>query len=144
MKRLHGLALLICVCVAFPVAIRAQEQKETPKSEGQEVAPPKKETALKIGNMTMDELRKALGLSVYVQGGYLYNTRNPSSHENDNRLFDHKANSFTLDLAQIRLQVGKWGRPSHFHFWFPHIRDTIASCRASLASMPQAASITSS
>ena len=82
----------------------AEEQKEAPKPGGQEAAAPKKEEAPKIGSMTVDELRKALGLSVYLQGGYLHNTRNPSSQENDNRVFDHKANSFTLDLAQIRLQ----------------------------------------
>ena len=39
--------------------------------------------------MTVDELKKALGFSLYFQGGYLYNTRNPGSRENDLRLFDH-------------------------------------------------------
>ncbi len=54
--------------------------------------------------MTVDEIRKALGLSFYFQGGYVFNTRDPRSQENDFRIFDHKANSFMLDLAQIRLQ----------------------------------------
>jgi hypothetical protein len=57
-----------------------------------------------IGNMTVDELRAALGFSMYFQGGYVYNTRDPRSQENGLRLFDHSANSFSLDLAQIRFQ----------------------------------------
>ena len=61
-------------------------------------------TPPKVGSMTVDEVRKALGLSLYFQGGYVYNTKNPGSQENDLRLFDHKANSFMLDLAQIRFQ----------------------------------------
>lgn len=56
----------------------------------------------KPGAMTVDEIKKALGMSVYVQGSYLYNFENPDSQENELRVFDHKANSFTLDLAQIQ------------------------------------------
>ncbi len=85
----------------------AQEQKEEKKEPAKEqTAEEAKESAKDrtVGTMTPDELKKALGLSVYLQGSYLYNTRNPSSGENENRLFDHKANSFTLDLAQLRLQ----------------------------------------
>lgn len=59
---------------------------------------------VRVGGMTVDELRKALGVSFYIQGGYVFNTRNPRSQENDLRVFDHKANSFMLDLAQIRFQ----------------------------------------
>jgi hypothetical protein len=55
----------------------------------------------KIGSMTLDEFKKALGMSVYLQGGYTYNFRNPDSQENELRVFDHKANSFILDLAQL-------------------------------------------
>ncbi len=55
--------------------------------------------------VSAEDIKKALGISFYVQGGYTYN-RNSSngatqSSENDLRLFDHKANSFTLDLAEI-------------------------------------------
>ncbi len=49
----------------------------------------------------LDDIKKMLGLSIYFQGGYTYNFDNPDSQENDLRVFDHKANSFTLDLAQI-------------------------------------------
>jgi len=48
-----------------------------------------------------DDVKKALGISFYLQGGYTYNTGNPASQENDLRVFDHKADSFGLDLAQI-------------------------------------------
>ncbi len=63
-----------------------------------------KDTSPKVGNMTLDEVRKAIGFSAYFQGGYLFNTRDPVSQENQLRLFDHKANSFGLDLAQLRFQ----------------------------------------
>ena len=55
--------------------------------------------------INIDDLKKALGLSIYLQGGYTYNgnagTIGGEPEQNDLRLFDHKANSFTLDLAQI-------------------------------------------
>ena len=73
-----------------------------------------------VGNMTVDELRAALGISLYFQGGYAYNTKNPGSMQNDLRDFDHEANSFTLDLAQIRFQkdadVGGLGYNFKFSF----------------------------
>ncbi len=52
-----------------------------------------------------DDLKKALGISFYVQGGYTFNSNASDGttldSENDLRVFDHKSNSFTLDLAQI-------------------------------------------
>jgi len=51
--------------------------------------------------LNVDEIKKALGLSIYLQGGYTYNFKNPDSGENDLRVFDHKSNSFSFDLAQI-------------------------------------------
>lgn len=47
------------------------------------------------------DIKTALGLSIYLQGGITFNLRNPDPRENDLRVFDHKANSFGLDLAQI-------------------------------------------
>src|ERR1700690_495597 len=47
------------------------------------------------------DIKTLPGLSIYLQGGYTYNFKNPDSQENDLRIFDHKANSFALDLAQI-------------------------------------------
>jgi hypothetical protein len=55
--------------------------------------------------ISADDLKKALGLSIYLQGGYTYNgnasSNSASSSENDLRVFDHKANAFVLDLAEI-------------------------------------------
>ena len=53
----------------------------------------------KTGGMTVEDIKKALGLSIYLQSGYAYNFENPDSRENDLRIFDYKANSFTLDLS---------------------------------------------
>jgi hypothetical protein len=55
----------------------------------------------KVGGTTLEDIKKMLGLSVYFQGGYTYNFKDPDSQENDLRVFDHKSNSFTLDLAQL-------------------------------------------
>jgi hypothetical protein len=64
----------------------------------------------KPAGLNPDDLKKALGLSIYLQGGYTYNGNASSTgpfddtgtgEQNDFRVFDHKANSFTLDLAQI-------------------------------------------
>ncbi|HSQ77955.1 MAG TPA: hypothetical protein VLN91_03605, partial [Nitrospirota bacterium] len=58
--------------------------------------------------LNADDLKKALGLSVYLQAGYTYNgdagAIGGEDEQNDLRVFDHKANSFTLDLAQIVFQ----------------------------------------
>jgi hypothetical protein len=58
--------------------------------------------------LSADDLKKALGLSVYLQAGYTYNADagaiGGEDEQNDLRVFDHKANSFTLDLAQIVFQ----------------------------------------
>jgi Putative beta-barrel porin-2, OmpL-like. bbp2 len=56
--------------------------------------------------LSADEIKQALGMSIYLQGGYTYNgnaTTNVDNkgEENDLRIFDHKANSFGLDLAQV-------------------------------------------
>jgi hypothetical protein len=56
----------------------------------------------KSGTMTIDDIKKALGLSIYFQGGYTYNLQNPDSQENDLRIFDDRENNFTLDLAEIQ------------------------------------------
>lgn len=47
------------------------------------------------------DLKKALGLSIYLQGGYTYNGNAGTGEANDLRVFDAKANSFMLDLAQL-------------------------------------------
>lgn len=68
-------------------------------------APVFAEDAKPVG-LNPTDVKNALGLSIYLQGGYTYNA-NPSSiagssdSENDLRVFDHKANSFVLDLAEL-------------------------------------------
>jgi len=51
--------------------------------------------------INVDDLKKALGMSIYLQGGYTYNGNASNGEINDLRVFDQKANSFLLDLAQI-------------------------------------------
>ncbi|MDA8168647.1 MAG: porin [Nitrospiraceae bacterium] len=60
------------------------------------------EDAQKPSPVSPEDIKKALGLSVYLQGGYTYNFKDPKDGENELRVFDHKANSFTLDLAEIQ------------------------------------------
>jgi hypothetical protein len=59
----------------------------------------------KPAGLKPDDVKSALGVSFYVQGGYTYNgnasAMTTGSGENDLRWLDHKANGFTLDLAQI-------------------------------------------
>lgn len=81
-KRFVTFGLLFIMIFSFNAAVWAEEEKKT-------------------SGMTVDDIKKMLGLSIYLQGGYNYNFENPDSQENGLRIFDHKANSFTLDLAQI-------------------------------------------
>lgn len=59
----------------------------------------------KPAGLKADEVKAALGLSIYLQGGYTYNgnatSPGGSGAENDLRVFDHKADSFGLDLMQL-------------------------------------------
>jgi len=112
--------IILSLCSFSSYAQEKQDEKTGPQQQVSP-APAAPPTASKtVGNMTVDELRKALGFSLYFQGGYVYNTRNPSSQENDLRTFDHEANSFMLDLAQIRFQkdadVGGLGYNFKFSF----------------------------
>jgi hypothetical protein len=77
-----GLGLLFFIMISLVTVSWAEEEKKT-------------------GGMTVEDIKKALGLSIYLQGGFTYNFENPDSRENELRVFDHKANNFTLDLAQI-------------------------------------------
>ena len=83
-----GLAIF-CACMALSAPAFAEDAKPA--------------------GLTLDEMKKALGLSIYVQTGYTYNGNASSltnvpgdpSSENNLRGYDHKANSFGLDLAEI-------------------------------------------
>ena len=115
MRTLTSLLVVFMLLALCPLMGYADEEKkegqpqattpaDSPTTTGQPQAATPADTSPKVGTMTVDEIRKALGVSFYFQGGYVYNTRNPSSQENDLRIFDHSANSFSLDLAQIRFQ----------------------------------------
>jgi hypothetical protein len=96
-KKVLTITLAIVMFLGITVMAIAEEAKpETTKPEAT------KAEAAKPAAMTVDQLKELLGMSIYLQGGYTYNFRNPDSQENDLRLFDHKANSFTLDLAEIQ------------------------------------------
>lgn len=66
----------------------------------------------KPAGLNPDEIKKALGLSIYMQGGITVNPDASSAtgvagepgSENNLRVFDHKADSFTLDLFQLVFQ----------------------------------------
>ncbi|HUI46549.1 MAG TPA: hypothetical protein VL122_11280, partial [Nitrospirota bacterium] len=55
--------------------------------------------------ISADDIKKALGMSIYLQGGYTYNANasgpGGSAGTNDLRGFDQPANSFELDMAEI-------------------------------------------
>ncbi len=90
-KRGYLLGLKVCPAICYAVvamssAVYAEDAKPAPLA-------------------SANDIKKALGISFYVQGGYTYDgsaSDGPTgSSENDLRVFDHKANSFTLDLAEI-------------------------------------------
>jgi hypothetical protein len=60
---------------------------------------------VKSTGLKPDDVKSALGMSIYLQGGYTYNGNasltSEGSGENDFRGLDHTANSFGLDLAQL-------------------------------------------
>ncbi|MDA8422684.1 MAG: porin [Nitrospiraceae bacterium] len=51
--------------------------------------------------ISADDIKKALGMSIYLQSGYTYNGNASAGQVNDWRVFDQPANSFGLDLAEI-------------------------------------------
>jgi hypothetical protein len=78
-------ALAVCLALVSTTGVLAEEAKPA--------------------GLKPDDVKNALGVSFYLQGGYTYNgnasAATTGSGENDLRWLDHKANSFTLDLAQI-------------------------------------------
>ena len=82
--------MIFCGMVALAAPVRAEDAKSASPV------------------VSADDIKKALGISFYVQGGYTYNgsasngiNGGTQDSVNDLRVFDHDANSFTLDLAQI-------------------------------------------
>jgi hypothetical protein len=80
-KNLWGIALAIFMTFTFAGGVWADDAKS-------------------LGT-TIEDIKNMLGLSIYLQSGYTYNFANPDSQVNGERVFDHEANSFTVDLAQL-------------------------------------------
>ncbi|HXZ35061.1 MAG TPA: porin [Thermodesulfobacteriota bacterium] len=51
---------------------------------------------------SLDDIKNLLGMSLYFQGGYTYNFEKPDSGINRQRIFDQKANTFLIDMAQVQ------------------------------------------
>lgn len=63
-------------------------------------APVFAEDAKTVG-LKADDVKNALGMSIYLQGGITYNDKASAGDVNDLRVFDKKADSFMLDLMQV-------------------------------------------
>jgi hypothetical protein len=83
---LQMIMILALACSAAADEIEAQQKSEPEKPSG----------------LSLNGVKDALGLSLTLQASYLYNFENPKDQENSLRVFDHKANSFTVDLAEIQ------------------------------------------
>lgn len=95
-KRLLGLSLAVLMTFIFVINAGGEEAKP-------ETAPEAKPaTSLEDVKKTLEQIKNYLGLSIYLQGGYTFNFRNPDSGTNGQRIFDQKANTFLIDLAQIQ------------------------------------------
>ncbi len=100
-KRFLG-GLILVVWMMFPLMMdaRGEEAKpETPEAKAEAKPSLSPEDIKNVVNGIKDYL----GLSIYLQGGYNFNFRNPDSGTNEQRVFDQKANSFLMDLAQIQV-----------------------------------------
>ena len=96
-KGLWGLS--VGILLTFILAMNAGGQEAKPeatpatKSEGKPEAKPV---------TSLEDIKNLLGMSIYFQGGYTFNFETPDSGINRQRIFDQKANTFLLDLAQIQ------------------------------------------
>jgi hypothetical protein len=99
-KKLLGLSL--AVLVMFTFAINAGGEEAKPET-APETKPEAKPATLEDVKKTLEEIKNYLGLSIYLQGGYTFNFKNLDSGTNEQRIFDQKANSLLIDLAQIQL-----------------------------------------
>jgi len=87
-KGLTGYSLLFLTLLLFASMSWADEAKPDAAAE--------KKLAISV-----EDIKNALGLSIYLQGGYTYNFENPSTGENGLRVFDHNSNSFVIDLGEV-------------------------------------------
>jgi hypothetical protein len=104
-RRWLGLSLVVLI-MTFSLAMHAVGEEATSETnpETKTEAKPEAKPALTPEDVknVVNGVKDFLGLSIYLQGGYTFNFRNPDSGTNRQRIFDQEANSFLLDLAQIQ------------------------------------------
>jgi len=76
------------ILIIFKFVINAGGEETKPASGADEI------------KKIMEGIKNYLGLSLYLQGGYTFNFKNPDSRTNEQRILDRKANSFIIDLAR--------------------------------------------
>jgi hypothetical protein len=106
-RRSLGLSLVVLILImtsAFVMHAVGEEAKSETTPETKTEAKPEANPALTPEDVknVVNGIKDYLGLSIYLQGGYNFNFRNPDSGTNRQRVFDQEANSFLLDLAQIQ------------------------------------------
>jgi hypothetical protein len=103
-KRILGSGLLVLIMFVFIINAGSEEAKPetTPETKPEEKAEAKPALTPEDIKNVVNAVKYYLGLSIYLQGGYTFNFRNPDSGTNEQRIFDQKANSFLIDLAQIQ------------------------------------------
>ena len=104
-RRWLGLSLVVLI-MTFSLAMNAVGEEATSETnpETKTDAKPEAKPALTPEDVknVVNGIKDYLGLSIYLQGGYTFNFRNPDSGTNRQRVFDQEANSFLIDLAQIQ------------------------------------------
>ena len=103
-KKSLGWILSVLMMFTFVINAGAEEAKPDAPSEAKPEVKAESKPAISpedIKNI-VNGIKDYLGLSIYLQGGYTFNFRNPDSGTNRQRIFDQKANSFLIDLAQIQ------------------------------------------
>jgi hypothetical protein len=106
-RRSLGLSLVVLILTMTFIlvmhAVGEEATSETTQGTKTEAKPEAKPalTPEDVKNV-VNGIKDYLGLSIYLQGGYNFNFRNPDSGTNRQRVFDQEANSFLLDLAQIQ------------------------------------------
>jgi hypothetical protein len=96
-NRFSGLSLAIFLMTASAINAGAEETKLEAKP-----AQKAEQASLAKSISKLEDMKEYLGLNTYLQGGYTYNFRKPDSGINEQRLFDRRANTFLIDLAQIQ------------------------------------------
>jgi len=103
-KKSLGWILSVLMMFTFVINAGAEEAKPDAPSDAKPEVKAESKPAISpedIKNI-VNGIKDYLGLSIYLQGGYTFNFRNPDSGTNRQRIFDQEANSFLLDLAQIQ------------------------------------------